>query len=156
MARNSEIADFGKSAAAGAVLRVLSVSKTTNFSTTDTNFTAITGLTLDITPSSSSNKIFVMASFPLVEVSSAASGDAVSLGLFRESTQIMEVVNMGYSNDNVVATGVPMNILDSPGVATEITYSVKMKSRTGTTVQINPHGGGSLTVATLTLMEIAA
>ena len=139
---------------AGHILRVISVSKATNFSTTETSFQTITGLTQAITPSSSSNKVFVMASFPLVESSGAASGDAASLGLFRDSTQIMEVVNLGFSNDNVIATGVPMNILDSPGVDTEITYAVKIKSRTGSTVQINPHGGGSLTIATLTLMEI--
>ena len=150
----------GKTAAAkvempaGFPLRVISVSKATNFSTTETSFQTITGLTQAITLSSSSNKVFVMASFPIVESSGAASGDAVSLGLFRESTQIMEVVNLGYSNDNVVATGVPMNILDSPGVDTEITYAAKIKSRTGSTVQINPHGSESLTIATLTLMEI--
>ena len=139
---------------AGHILRVISVSKASNFSTTETSFQTITGLTQAITLSSDSNKVFVMASFPLVESSGAASGDALTLGLFRDSTQIMEVVNLGYSNDNVVATGVPMNILDSPGVDTEITYAVKIKSRTGSTVQINPHGGGSLTIATLTLMEI--
>ena len=139
---------------AGHILRVISVSKASNFSTTETSFQTITGLTQAITPSSNSNKVFVMASFPIVESSGAASGDAVTLGLFRDSTQIMEVVNLGFSNDNVIATGVPMNILDSPGVDTEITYAVKIKSRTGSTVQINPHGGGSLTIATLTLMEI--
>ena len=139
---------------AGHILRVISVSKASNFSTTETSFQTITGLTQAITLSSDSNKVFVMASFPIVESSGAASGDAASLGLFRDSTQIMEVINLGFSNDNVVATGVPMNILDSPGVSTEITYAAKIKSRTGSTVQINPHGSGSLTIATLTLMEI--
>tara|TARA_R100000234_G_C4924054_1_gene145495 strand:+ start:40 stop:546 length:507 start_codon:yes stop_codon:yes gene_type:complete len=147
---------WGANAPTGAVLRVISVSKASNFSTTETSFQTITGLTQAITLSSSSNKVFVMASFPLVESSGAASGDAITLGLFRDSTQIMEVVNLGYSNDNVVATGVPMNILDSPGVSTEVTYAAKIKSRTGSTVQINPHGGGSLTIATLTLMEVKA
>ena len=84
---------WGANAPTGAILRVISVSKASNFSTTETSFQTITGLTQAITLSSSSNKVFVMASFPLVESSGAASGDAVSLGLFRESTQIMEVIN---------------------------------------------------------------
>ena len=43
----------------GAVLQVVQATKTDSFTTTSTSFTTPTGLSLSITPSSSSNKILI-------------------------------------------------------------------------------------------------
>ncbi len=59
----SRIGDAGLPA--GAVLQVVQTTKTDTFSTTSTSFTDITGMTVNITPSSTSNKVLVLVHCPI-------------------------------------------------------------------------------------------
>ncbi len=58
--KNSNI--VGNSIAANKILQVVSTTKTDTFSAASASFTDITGLSLSITPSSTSSKILVMVS----------------------------------------------------------------------------------------------
>ena len=71
----------------GKVLQVVSTAKTNGFSTTSSSLTDITGLSVAITPSNSSNKIFITAYINgLVDASSQAYGGRYQL--VRGSTEI--------------------------------------------------------------------
>ena len=70
---------------AGHVLQVLSTTKTDTFSHATTTVTTITGLTVAITPSSTSNKILIMGGVNFGKVN-ANSG--YPLKLFKDSTEI--------------------------------------------------------------------
>ena len=50
----------------GKVLQVVSTSKTDSFSTTSTSYVDVTGLSVSITPASSSNKIYVICFTPIL------------------------------------------------------------------------------------------
>ena len=69
----------------GSVLQVVQTVKSDTFSTSSTSYTDITGLSVSITPTSSSNKILVMYS-----VTAAAKNNTYAGGiqLFRDSTAI--------------------------------------------------------------------
>ena len=88
---NSTIANITALPAAistGKVLQVVSTSSTTETSTTSTSFID-TAMTANITPSSSSNKIFIIGS---TNGQSAGSNERNNLSIFRDST------NLGDSN----------------------------------------------------------
>ena len=50
---------------AGKVLQVVSITKQDSFSTSSTSFTDVTGLSLSITPSSTSSKILILGSLTM-------------------------------------------------------------------------------------------
>ena len=72
MTRAKDMSDFGKSASAGAILQVQFGSFKDNFTTTTAGEWINTGLDVTITPSSTSNKIYIQAS--VAGVGNSASG----------------------------------------------------------------------------------
>tara|TARA_R100001460_G_C3468504_1_gene166869 strand:- start:60 stop:620 length:561 start_codon:yes stop_codon:yes gene_type:complete len=133
----------------------------------NSNFTDI-NLSLSITPSSTSSKIYLMAQ---VSVGQAGDGYNNSLGLFRDTTIIgagltsgidTYAVNVGWRAYSVHAvSSLPINFLDSPSTTSSITYSVKCNANGGTSYPsyINRSANGSTfggnTSSTLIAMEIA-
>ena len=79
----TKIGDAGMPA--GAVLQVKQTEKTDTFTTTSTSFVDITGLSVTITPSSSSNKILVM-----YEVAATNSFYVSQVNLVRDTTDISQ------------------------------------------------------------------
>ena len=145
---------------AGKVLQVVSALKNDTFSSNSTSFFDITGLSASITPSSTSNKILVMA---MVGCSGSGSYTA-ELNLVRDSTNIAQP-----SGGSAPATGkivqrhsdvvemVPLIFLDSPSSTSSLTYKVQGRSsHTSLTLAINymTASSGHTTVSSLTLMEI--
>lgn len=130
---------------AGKVLQVVQHHLTSN-STFSSNAFEATGLTLNITPASSSNKIYLQTTISL-----SASGVGYNQGLtfFRDSTQIGEASadsNRGgvqHMTRSLNTSGVPNSsliFLDSPSTTSQITYTVKCFGETGTTHYINRLG----------------
>jgi hypothetical protein len=146
----------------GGVLQVVSVNKADSFSTTSTSFTDITGLSVSITPTSASSKIYVVATIPLV---SAASGSGANFALSRNGTLIgqgtsgttQNSIAVVFVNTNDFFNGTSFSILDSPATTSAITYQIRLLSSAGGTCLIGRRGsdtyGGSS--STLTAMEIA-
>lgn len=157
---------------AGSVLQVVQATTTTQQtlntgSANNENFVDI-GLSLSITPSSTSNKIYLMASVSVGQKSDAYNN---SLGLFRGSTLIGGGLTSGLDNIAVNASWrafgaydmsqLPINFLDSPSSTSAITYAVKCNNNGGSSYPsyINRSEGGNTfggnPSSTLIAMEIA-
>ena len=133
--------------APGKILQVQSQTLATETSTNSTSFSD-TGLTVNITPSADTSKIFVLVSLGMIY---STSSSEMQLKLFRGSTDLGRfVVN---SAPGVVACGTGINQLDSPLSASQQTYKVQFKYNAG---------GGNVFIcinnssASITAMEIAA
>ena len=120
----------------GKVLQVVTNTHATRFETTSTSFVAATGYTVAITPSSSSNKVFVMISTIL---DNKASGRLAYATLYRtisggSATDIIndaEGIAVGYSGGDRVFTPTTLSALDSPNTTSAVTYQVYVKSASG-------------------------
>jgi len=127
---------------AGKILQVVSTTKTDSFTTTSTSYTDITGLSVSITPSSSSSKVYVV-----VHVNSAATTRYASFRLLRGSTNIavgtditgsQEAAtftagsNTSNSYDNLVLRNQSMAVLDTPSTTSATTYKLQGRINYGT------------------------
>jgi hypothetical protein len=143
----------------GTTLQVVHVIKTNSFSTSSTSFTPITGLSASITPSSASSKIFVTISVMLrnrwigeliVKRGATILDRGNSSGAFKVQGQYN-----GFAQDrlNTETSGF---ILDSPNTTSALTYSIETRTTNGTYPStINLDNNGTLSVSSITLMEIA-
>ena len=157
----------------GKVLQVLSTTKTDTFSSTSSSAVDVTGLSVNITPSSTSSKIFINVSLAvsnnnsvnstrgkIVRVISATeteldngdtagSRDTASFDIYQSNGNHQEKVSLSY--------------LDSPSTTSECTYKIKLNNdgssgdilvnraytdSSGTFSQVR-------TSSTITVMEIA-
>jgi hypothetical protein len=135
----------------GSVLQVLGI-KTLDATATTSNTYVNTGITLAITPSSTSSKI-------LVNVNCAGCGTQghssahMGLKIFRDSTDIIKFEGQGGYNG--VATedsgGYSCSYLDSPSSTSAVTYMVKLANVGNVGTCRLGHSSG---VSTITLMEI--
>ena len=136
---------------AGAVLQVVNATTGTYVGST-TNTLVNTGLTATITPTSSSNKILVLAEQNgLTKIGN----NYMELVLLRGATQIATFGNaIGYtatSADNRIG-GAGMCYLDNPNTTSATTYKTQFKSASnGADVAVQDNSG----LSTITLIEIA-
>ena len=171
--QNASLASGVPSAAklpAGSVLQVVSTTKTDQFTTTSTSFTDVTGLSVSITPTTSSSKILVIANPNIsggnIQVSARLVRDSTALAIGNaagnRTTATVAMVGNASSNDN---TGMPMslaiNFLDSPSTTSATTYKIQIRVN-GATGYVNSAGDDqdenyrARTSSTITVMEIAA
>ena len=169
----AKIADDAISAAklasgvGGKVLQVVSINKTAveSINSSATAFTNISGLSATITPSSTSSKIFIMASV-VISFNNDTYGSLGGIRIQRgttglnaggESYSSTTVVGQNESANNGRAT-LPIQFLDSPSTTNETTYNIGVKNAIGGTVTcvINGNKSASNTgSSTITIMEIA-
>jgi len=153
---------------AGSVLQVVSATKTDTFTSAVTaTWTDITGISVAITPTSATSKIFLMCTVQGAIYRPGAS--AVMLRLVRDSTAIgigdaasnrtrMTFGASVVSNDSVASTTV--NYLDSPTTTSSTTYKVQF-FQSAATIQINrtvtdaDATDNGRCVSSITVMEIA-
>jgi hypothetical protein len=129
-------------AAAGQVIQVLSATDSTERSSSSTSFvTASNTLSVSITPSSASNKIFIIAH-------TAAGNTNVQVTIFRGATNLGDATN-GMTYHNSAATAC-ITFLDSPNTTSSITYQLYFRSYNGTTQYIN----NTTPKGSITVMEI--
>ena len=135
----------------GSVLQVVQDTFSTQTTTTSTSFVT-SGLTASITPTSSSSKIFALATF--VAYNNFANQSAYYT-LYRNSTNLFDVegaFRQETSAGTILCAGV-ISFLDSPATTSSTTYTVYMKSQSGSVVT---YMALSNTKCIITLMEIAA
>lgn len=143
----------------GKILQVVQATKTDVFSSTSTSNVDITGLSLSITPSSTSSKILLMCSV------FGSTTNACNLYLVRNSTVVINGTS-GYTHiptfahmtsNNVVGESVGYNYLDSPSTTSAITYKIQGNTDAGT-FYINRRGVDTFINPTSSLiaMEVAA
>jgi hypothetical protein len=156
---------------AGGILQVKQVYKTDTFQTTSTTLTDITGLSISITPTSSSSKILVMT-----HIAGAARASAGgNLRLLRGSTQIGIADtagsrslssfsgNLWITSDHDAARCMAGIFLDAPATTSATTYKIQGKNGTGAALNINRSNNdtdaedvpGRMT-SSITLFEIAS
>lgn len=133
----------------GKVLQVLQATKTNNQTIATSTPTALSGLSVAITPTSASSKFLLSVS---IVVQSNATNGGTTVWFYRDSTKL------GWGGDYTVY---PMDsgeeviwsdsILDAPATASAITYSCFAATPSAVSMSFNPHGGH----ARLTVMEIA-
>jgi hypothetical protein len=167
--------DFNSSSAAiffktggGKVLQVVSTAKTDTFSSSSTSYTDITGLSVAITPTSSTSKIYVMCTIN----GTSANGQLGFFQLMRDSTAIgigdtagsrtrsSFSSNLGRSLQQATDC-MGINFLDSPATTSATTYKVQLRSTSGN-IYINRSGDDgdfnyyARTISSITVMEIGA
>ena len=132
----------------GKVLQVVETAKTDTFtaSVAQGAYTDITGLSVSITPSSTSNKILILAKID----GGACGGRPQYYRLLRDSTVIGSGVDEGNRQGNSFSSGAysgstrsmisgSLNFLDSPTTTSAITYKISVSHELGSagTVNIN-------------------
>lgn len=152
---------------AGAVLQVVQTIKTDTFSTTSTTPVDVTGMSVSITPSSTSSKILVIC-----QVTTGGSDRSPRVNLVRGSTAIMQPDSTGATLVSDARTGGLrhgingiISFLDSPNTTSSTTYKLQMfngHTTDGGTVLFNQSGFTDITggnyrgTSSITVMEIAA
>jgi hypothetical protein len=153
----------------GSVLQVLQTVKTDTFSVTGQTFTDITGLSVSITPTSSTSKILVMFTTAISNNNGAYSG---GVRLVRNSTPIyvgdaagnrIQSSNWAFQYYYWEVGNLTNTFLDSPATTSATTYKLQLVSGyAGQTVYIgrsyldSDDLGQSRYPSSITVMEIAA
>jgi len=159
----------------GNIIQVVSTTKTNSQSSSSSSYADISGFSLSITPSSTSNKIFVQTALQI----GAADNSFLGFKVFRDSTAIglngggdasgnITPVCFGYgyggSNVSYRGRGVSWQHLDSPNSTSSLTYKVQFASLyNNQAVYINrpadldtSYNYSILGSSSFTLMEVAA
>ena len=144
----------------GKILQVVSTVKDTDFTTTSTSFTDVTGLSASITPSSSSNKVLITASF----CASQGTNSAINMfNLLRNSTaigqpatsQTFTSTRTQYTSEADNIDTVHIQFLDSPSTTSATTYKIQGKVNGGTLILGNRSSNDAEQISIITLMEVA-
>jgi len=136
----------------GKVLQIVSARDTTSRSTTSTSFvTASNTMSVNITPSSTSNKIYINVTANIYVASNIYSIATI----FRDSTNLENQTGRGitnnYSGNGDIGTPLAMSYFDSPSTTSQITYQVYIRSWNGANTVLNENDS----VGTITAYEIA-
>jgi hypothetical protein len=156
------------------ILQVVSTAKTDTFSTSSTTFTALTGLSASITPSSTNSKILIIC---LVSYGTSSRVGYPKIRFMRDSTAVGVGASVGSrlqattgldteAPSDGAAAGIHGSafgsFLDSPSSTSSITYSVEIGTTAGT-VLVNRSStdtdngtiANARTISSITLMEVA-
>ena len=173
-------ADDLASGVGGKILQVKNAIKTDTASVTNATFIDISGLSISITPSSSSNKVLFKG-----YVSLSSEGNTImAIRIFRDSTEIGKSTADGTAANNSTATACGLNVgsvtssvrsqmnqlqfevLDSPNTTSAVTYKVQFAELSlyqyqSVVVYVNrPHVSTSASnqgvISSVTAMEVAA
>ena len=148
----------------GKILQVVQTVKTDTFSTTSTTFTDITGMSVSITPSSTSSKILVF-----VYLNDSNCNNFTMHSLLRGSTEIFlgdaagsrARVTAGAMTDSNRLRTTNYHFLDSPSTTSATTYKCQMRVNTSETGYINRASSDTnnypyhRSASAITVMEVA-
>lgn len=130
----------------GRVLQVVQAVKTDTFSVSlaaDASTSDITGLIVNITPSSSTSKILLVAQ---MSVSQSVQDNGAAASFFRDGSKLGYIGDAAGSRERVATSSSASNAftvnplimfyLDSPATTSEVTYSIRMRTQTSGTQSI--------------------
>ena len=150
----------------GKILQVVSTLKNDTFTTTSTTYTDITGLSVDIQPTSTASKVLVNFNVD----ASNTTNHSCRVGIFKGSANLLGSSEGNrlrgwqlYVYNNMDTGGRnSFQILDSPSSTETLTYKVKMAVQAGTGT-VNRSGTdvdnalyGYRSASSITVMEVAA
>ena len=159
----------GATLPAGSIVQVVQDIKTDTQASSSTSFTAVTGLSASITPSSASNKVLVTATLYGTRSSTGATpsyrltgGNAGTfIGDAGGGSQPRAAAS-GQSHDSGSNIPITMTFLDSPATTSSVTYGVEWMVGSGGTAYIgrtinDGNDANSPRIsASITVMEVAA
>jgi hypothetical protein len=165
----AKMAASGAWAPTGTVLQVVSTAKTDTFSTTSTSFTDVTGLSVSITPTSSSSTILVLVQIGLLSINGT---NRAALRIVRGSTAIdvgatagsrtLATTSFSTGGTDIASQPAGMVFLDSPATTSATTYKVQaVLASSADTLYLNRNATDTdsstfyRTASTITVMEIA-
>jgi len=157
---------------AGSVLQVAQTQKTDTFSVTGTTWTDITGYSVNITPSSSSNKILIMADMSIgtnnyfAYVRLLRGSTPIHVGDTAGSRPLVTATQSWYAGTTYDVYGLSQSSiqwLDSPATTSQITYKFQMRHYVAgysgylnrTSADRDNANYEPRTASTITVMEIA-
>tara|TARA_B100001989_G_scaffold249644_1_gene225298 strand:+ start:67 stop:600 length:534 start_codon:yes stop_codon:yes gene_type:complete len=148
----------------GKILQVVQTVKTDAFSTTSTSFVDITGLSVDITPSSTNSKILVTATIDAFAQRTNSYNSMSLVLLFKDSTALIgghmrgRIDNSDTANYFNSGGHVSLKYLDSPSTTSQLTYKVKGVNWAGnSTLFVNNETGNTYYAkSTIIAQEVAA
>jgi hypothetical protein len=152
---------------AGKILQVVSTTKTDSFTASSASYTDITGLSVAITPSSTSSKIFVMFSLfgntPNLGYFQLVRGATnISVGDSAGSRVTCTTGGINYGGDSNRGYSYSAHYLDSPSTTSSTTYKVQVRGEFANTVYINrsqndpDSSTGYRGTSQITVFEVAA
>ena len=144
----------------GKVLQVVTATDSTVRTTTSSSFvTASNTLSVNITPSSTSNKVLILCSTVISNNTGAAH---VAGTIYRDSTNLGSttgglVNTTSVNNITAIFINAGISFLDSPSSTSELTYQFYIRTNgTGTgQINANPFGGSNTPIGSIIAMEIA-
>ena len=139
----------------GGILQVVQTVKTDTFSTSSATFVDVDGLSVSITPRSTTSKVLVIATYHTGTTTSAV--NAAYTRVLRNSTVIGgdNASVSGVDSTRVTTTPAPV-ILDSPNTTSATTYLIQLR-RVDSTTAVLGRSGSTATAAfsSITAMEVA-
>ena len=122
-----------QSSGLGKVIQLVNTAELSSFSTTSTNYVDMTGATLNITPSSSSNKILFMFSCYWVNTLVSSTNVYVNIRTKRGTSTIYESAHSAESvSGGLQAKGTCNQIfIDEPSSTNAVTYKVQVRVSNG-------------------------
>ena len=137
----------------GKVLQVVSTSAANDLGTTSTSYVDI-HLSLNITPSATSSKIYVNASFPAHVIGTGGGDNGGQYTIYKDSSAVIAVAGDAFYSNNGTGLSLRQNlsVLNSPSTTSAITYKIYFKNRAGSSTQGIMTNSGE---GTITAMEIA-
>jgi hypothetical protein len=160
---------IGAVSRSGGILQVVSTTKTDTFSTTSTSYVDVTGLSVSVTPRSTSSKVLVTGHIQLNQRNSntngvyqiTRNGTPIAIGDAAGSRKrVTGSYRPGDSNSNGGMTQLAFEYLDSPSTTSTVTYQIQIVSNTGT-LAVNTaaddadNSTNSRAVSTITASEVA-
>jgi len=153
----------------GAVLQVVSTTLTTGFSASVNNsFSAVTGLTASITPTSSSSKVMVLVTMTVgsdtnyLNAQLTRGGSAISGAIATTAGSRSLGTSAAWPAQTYGTYAMAFNYLDSPATTSATTYGVQIGNSGAATLCVNQSqaddniAGRTRGTSTITVMEIAA
>ena len=155
---------WGANAPTGAVVNVLSTSKTDTQTLSANSWADISNLSVSITPKSTSNKILI---FGVVYIGQDSGGDVMTrivrdstaIGIGDASSSRQRATTGGSPRQVYEMQSHPFNFLDSPSTTSSTTY--KIQYYCGDVAYVNrtendaDNANAERTISTITVMEIA-
>ena len=139
----------------GKIGQVVSVTHTSDQTSTSTSWSDITGFNVSITPSATTSKILVLTDIEFY-VAGSSQGINGFLKVVRGSTDIVQRRSQSYSQDGTgveYENQVSFAYLDSPNTTSSTTYKIQFRLGAGSSVSIN-HSSDK--TGSITLMEVLA
>jgi len=143
-------------AGGGKILQVITATDETERSTSSTSFvTASNTLSVNITPSATSSKIYIISTFSGGNATNPS--NSAYYTIFRDSTNLGNATNgMARARADISGTmgiiPISVSVLDSPNTTSSITYQIYLKTDSGNARICN---GGSIK-GSITAFEVSA